>query len=246
VKISDDPGADLLAIGKDSKGRPQYVYSEKFAKTQAALKFSRIKSLEKDMPMIQSELADLRKSSDRKAADHADCATLIMRMGIRPGSDSDTQAKVKAYGATTLEGQHVVHEDGEIYLRFIGKKGVNINLRVEDQGLARSLYERSQRAGANGRLFGEVSDGTLRDFVREQLDHGGYHPKDFRTYLGTTEAQKIVETMPAPKGEKEYKKAVMGVAKQVSAKLGNTPVICLQSYIAPEIFTSWRQSYGAA
>ena len=30
VKISHDPNADLLAVGKDAKGRPQYVYSQNF------------------------------------------------------------------------------------------------------------------------------------------------------------------------------------------------------------------------
>jgi hypothetical protein len=39
VRINPDPGADLLAIGKDKKGRSQYVYSAKFQGDQAAQKF---------------------------------------------------------------------------------------------------------------------------------------------------------------------------------------------------------------
>ena len=177
VKVASDPSADLLAIGVDKAGRKQYVYSEKFAKTQSALKFARIQSLEKDLPMIESQLTEMRKSTDQKTADLAECATLIMKMGIRPGSDSDTKAKVQAYGATTLEGKHVVQEDGEVYLRFTGKKGVNINLRVEDPELAKSLAERAGRAGDDGKVFGGVNDAMLRGFVDGQLDHGGYHRK---------------------------------------------------------------------
>ena len=52
--------------------------------------------------------------------------------------------------------------------------------------------------------------------------------------------------MPAPKNEKEYRKAVLAVAKQVAAKLANTPTICLQAYIAPQVFQPWKESYGAS
>lgn len=244
VKIATDPDANLLAISKDAKGRAQYVYSEKFARTQAALKFARIQSLEKDSPMIENQLADLRKSDDQKMSDLAECATLVMKMGIRPGSDTDTQAKVKAYGATTLEGKHVVHEDGEIYLRFTGKKGVNINLRVEDPDLAKALQSRAQAAGENGRIFGAVQDTNLREFVSTQLDHGSYHPKDMRTLLANKLAVNEMAGLPEPKTEKEYRKSVLKVAKAVSAKLGNTATVALQSYINPTVFGSWRQSYG--
>ena len=45
VKFSADPNSDLLATGKDSKGRPQAIYSEAFTKTQAEAKFARIYEL---------------------------------------------------------------------------------------------------------------------------------------------------------------------------------------------------------
>jgi DNA topoisomerase-1 len=246
VRVSDNPDADLLAIGKDTKGRPQYVYSQKFQQSQAALKFARIKSLESDAPMIKDQLSTLTKSNDRKVADHADCANLIFKMGIRPGSDSDTKAKVKAYGATTLEGKHVVTEGDETYLRFTGKKGVAINLHVDDPELASNLRKRAGDAGENGRLFGGVRGGSLLDFVHGELDHGGYKTKDFRTLLANNQASDVIARMPAPKSEKEYKKAVLEVAKQVSAKLGNTPTVALQSYINPAVFGAWRESYAVA
>jgi len=50
--------------------------------------------------------------------------------------------------------------------------------------------------------------------------------------------------MPAPKDEKTYKKQVLEVAKVISAKLGNTPTVALQSYIAPQVFAQWRAAYA--
>jgi len=51
---------------------------------------------------------------------------------------------------------------------------------------------------------------------------------------------KVVNEMEAPINEKEYKKKVKEVAKQVSAKLGNTPTVALQSYISPVVFAEWK------
>jgi DNA topoisomerase-1 len=243
VKVSDDPDAPLQAIGKDTKGRAQYVYSAKFQETQAALKFDRIASLQKDMPLIDSQLTKLRKSTDDKVRNHADCMTLIQKLGVRPGGDDDTKAKVKAYGASTLEGRHVVVQGKQVSLKFVGKKGVAIDLPVEDPELARNLRERAKGAGESGKLFPGVSGASLLD-TAHSLDHGGYKTKDFRTHLATNTAASMVKSMPAPKNEKEYKKQVMEVAKAVSAKLGNTPTVALQSYIAPQTFADWRQAYA--
>ena len=238
VKVADDPNADLLAIGKDKAGRDQYVYSERFQKSQAALKFARIDSLRKDKPMIEQQLVELSKKPDTR--DFADCATLIMKMGIRPGSDADTKAQKKAYGATTLEGKHVVEEGDQIFLRFVGKKGVSLNLAVEDKSLARTLRTRAKKAGPDGKLFGPVRDSSLLDFVHGELDHGGYKTKDFRTLLANDLAERAMKGVPKPKDEKTYKKSVLAVAKQVSSRLGNTPTVALQSYIHPAIFAPWQ------
>ena len=243
VKVADNPDSPVQAIGKDAKGRSQSIYSAKFQETQAGLKFERIVSMQKDMPLIDSQLAKLRSAKDDKTRNHADCMTLVQKLGVRPGGDDDTGAKVKAYGASTLEGRHVVVDGKEVRLKFIGKKGVAIDIPVEDPALAKNLRERAKGAGTDGRLFPGVSGASLLD-IAHSLDHGGYKTKDFRTSLATNTAGSLVKSMSVPKDEKQYKKQVMEVAKAVSAKLGNTPTVALQSYIAPQTFAAWRQAYA--
>lgn len=245
VKYSHDPASPLQAIGKDSKGRAQYVYSKEFQDSQAAMKFERIAALDKEINTVDQQLEKGRNSADPKEKDHADCASLIRTMGIRPGSDDDTKAKVKAYGATTLTGNHVVQTpDGGMRLQFTGKKGVNLDLPVEDEGVRHMLATRKQQAGDTGKLFPTVTDGSLLDYVHSNLDHGGFKTKDFRTYLGTHTAASLVASMPEPKNRKEYVSAVKEVAKSVSQKLGNTPTVALQSYIAPQVFAGWKMRAG--
>lgn len=245
VRYSNDPSSPLQAIGKDSKGRSQYVYSKDFQDSQAAMKFERIAAMDKEIGNIDQQLAKGRESNDQKEKDHADCASLIRTMGVRPGSDDDTKAKVKAYGATTLTGNHVVQTpDGGMHLQFTGKKGVKLDLPVEDEGVRAMLAQRKQQAGDTGKLFPTVTDGSLLDYVHQNLDHGGFKTKDFRTYLGTHTAAGLVASMPPPTNKKEYLSAIKTIAKQVSQKLGNTPVVALQSYIAPQIFAGWKMKAG--
>lgn len=245
VRYAEDPKADLLAMGKDSKGRDQYVYSKAFQDSQAALKFDRVAALADEIKGIDKQLAKDRASGDDVKREHADVATLIRTMGIRPGSEDDTKAKTKAYGATTLEGRHVrVDSAGNVGLNFVGKKGVQIDLPVDDKKVAAMLASRKMQAGDDKQLFPRVSSGSLLDYIHGNLDHGGFKSKDFRTYLGTSTAQAMVSSMKEPTSQKEYVKAVKDVAKAVSEKLGNTPTVALNSYIAPQVFSGWKQTAG--
>jgi len=237
VRISMDPNADLQVVGRDAKGRSQYVYSERFAESQAAAKFERIRELNAKYDKIAEQVSGLRGSSDPRIAEHADTMALIMETGIRPGGTGDTGAEKQAYGATTLESRHVhVGSDGGVSLRFVGKKGVDLDIPVKDRGIAAMLKE---RAAAGGQLFPNVSAASLSGFTKE-LNGGGFKTKDFRTSVGTRTALAEIGSTPTPKDAKSYKKAVMAVAKVVSTRLGNTPTVALQAYIDPTVFTRWR------
>lgn len=239
VKYAADPKADLLAQGKDVKGRLQSVYSAEFSAGNAAAKFARVESLITQFADIQKQNAASQKSADPKTKDAADCLALIMATGIRPGSDTDTGADKKAYGATTLQGQHVVSDGQTTFLRFVGKKGVSLNLSVNDPALVKMLTDRSAKAGPDGQMFPNVTDKGLLDHAHTMGD-GSFKSKDFRTHLGTTTAARLINSMPVPADAKAYKAAVMSVTKQVAEKLGNTAMVALQSYIAPTVFSRWQ------
>lgn len=245
VSYSADPDAAVWVTGKDAKGRRQAIYSPSFVGQQAAAKFARIKELDQKFESIKRQNDIARKSNDPRTVEAADCMALIMATGVRPGSDSDTKADKQAYGATTLLGRHVVPLATKgVRLRFIGKKGVALDLAVTDPEIAKMLLQRKERAGNGGRLF-QVSERDLLNHAHS-FDGGGFKTKDFRTLLGTRTAMAEVEKAPAPMDAKSYKKAVMAVAKQVASRLGNTPTVALQSYINPVVFLPWRPHDEAA
>ena len=234
VVYSEDPKASFLVKGKDSKGRVQYLYSESHRLKKAAMKFKMIDELNKKYSKIVTENdANLKKKEEAKVL------ALIMKTGVRPGSEDDHDAEVKAYGATTLEGRHVEESNGQVVLHFIGKKGVENRIPVGDKGLAELLMERKKKAGDDGQLF--KCDNTSLLKYSSSLDGGGFRPKDFRTLLGTQTAMELIKnTKQPPKNEKEYKKMVVEVAKKVAERLGNTPPVALKSYISPVVWADWK------
>lgn len=239
VTYSPDPDADLQATGRDQKGRLQAVYSTRFAEGQAAAKFARVKELDAKFTRIRAQNDEARQSDNPRTRDSADALKLIMETGIRPGSDSDTLADKKAYGATTLEGRHVVETPQGIRLQFTGKKGVDLDLPVNDPETAAMLLARARQSGPNGRLFASTNHAALLAHTHS-LDGGSFKTKDFRTLLGTRTALEEIAKSATPKTRREYKRSVVAVAKKVSSVLGNTPTVALQSYINPAVFAQWR------
>lgn len=237
VKVSMDPEANLLVTGKDSKGRAQYIYSAKFKTQQAESKFSRIEELLQEFPKIVKLNDEARKAKHPHNQAVAECLHIIMHTGIRPGSDADTKAKVQAYGASTLLKRHVCLEGDAVVLRFVGKKGVSLEIPVTDTVSADILKKRAVATFSDdGELFPTVSDGSLLNLSSKY----GFKTKDFRTRHATKLALQEVAAMKAPTSEKEYEAAVRAVAKVVSKALGNTPIVALQSYINPAVFLAWK------
>jgi len=239
VTYSSDPGADLLATGRDAQGRRQAIYSKRFSDTQAAAKFARIKELDAKYETVRKQNDEARRSSDPGKRDAADALQLIMDTGIRPGSLADTRAKVKAYGATTLTGRHIVIADDGVRLRFVGKKGVAIDVPVRNADTAKMLRERAEKAGSEGLLFPATNHSALLAYTHT-LDGGSFKTKDFRTLLATRAATVEVERVAAPRTATEYRRMVMSVAQKIAKMLGNTPTVALQSYISPTVFAQWR------
>ncbi len=238
VHVNPDPDGTLLAKGVDAKGRTQMRYSDNHWAQAAAAKFGRVSELRKKRKEILTEVDKDAKKPELK--ENAEVLKLIMHTGIRPGGDADTKATHESYGATTLEGRHVVVKDGEVSLVFPPGKhqGRPVTFPIRDKGLAAMLQERAKAAGDKGRLFDTTAD-SLRDYSKTK-DGTGFKTKDHRTALGTETAVSALKDRPAPKTMKEYKAMVKEVATEVAKVLGNTPSIALKSYIDPTVFATFR------
>lgn len=228
IMVSTDPSSEVLAIGKDDMNRTQYIYSEDYINKGKTEKFNRVRSL------IQHKRTLVSAIKGMEDKETSDCLRLIMVMGIRPGSTNDTKAKVEALGATTLRGENVVEEDEKVYLRFVGKKGVYQDHVVPDKELANMLLERKKAVGDNNDLFD-----TTSAKLRKALEPLGIHPKDLRTMVATTTAQKILKKYEPTENPKEFNKIRNEVGEIVCKILGNQRNMALNAYIDPKVFEDW-------
>jgi len=228
VKLNIDPEAGLQATGIDMKGREQPIYSAKHCVEADAEKFARLKEFTKAVPKLQKRI-----EADFDSNDGAKALYLISQTGFRVGSNKDTKAAVKAYGASTLEARHITMiSESTVKFNFIGKKGVVNSATLTDKKLAK--YCKDKKAG---KVF-DTTDSKIRRYLKK-ID-GEFKVKDYRTFIGTSEAIKAVNSLPTPKTGKERRAGIMLVCKQVAKKLGNTPAVARSAYIAPEVFDRWN------
>jgi len=233
VWMSPDKSRALQAFGFDSKGRKQYIYSVKHTGKSSAAKFQRLKSFNKAYPSLIKRIEqDFNKNEEARVL------YLISKTGFRIGSDKDTKASVKAFGASTIQCQHANVSGDYITFDFIGKKGVHIRKKIKDPKIASFMGMRCKR-NKDGPIF-DTSDSKVRDYLSWIPLGRKFEIKDFRLYIGTSIALREMKKMNIPDSEKQFKNARKEIAIKVSNVLGNSPAIALKSYISPEVFSSWE------
>jgi DNA topoisomerase-1 len=206
--------------GVDSKGRRVRLYGKDHAQRAANSKFSRIERLNKKYATIEGAVKRDIDAKDDATRENARATYIILKTGLRPGSEKDTKADVEAAGLTTLDSKDVKVTGNKAQFNFIGKKGVKINKSVSDKTAVRILKEQKS---ADKELFPNISDDSVRKYVRK---FGPYKTKDFRTLYANKVAKQMVNK-GVPKKQ---------VVAKVAEELQNTPSVASGAYIDPKVF----------
>jgi DNA topoisomerase IB len=251
VDLTGDVDSHAVLVWRDKKGRQQSAYSDAFVQRNAAVKWSRVKSL---APLSEEATRTFRQrmndgSLPTKKRDAAAVMYIISQTGLRPGSRQNL-ARQGTRGVTTLDVSSVTIDGPVVDFDFIGKAGKRNTATVEDQALAGYISERA----------GDRSEGLLFDavqpHVRGEMDNAGlrgFKPKDFRTLLASKlaaeELGKTDPPPPLPESRKQRLGLISSVVKRVSDRvakaLNNTPAVARKAYINPAIFQSWMVEIGA-
>ncbi len=209
-------GAKYDLYGVDSKGRRVRLYDKQYKQAADKKKFNRIGRLSKRIDVIEGKV-----KKDLDSNDEARAMYVILKTGLRPGSDKDTKGDVQAYGVTTLKDSHVKVNGNITRFKFIGKKGVKIDKRVKDPVVAKII--KHQKALPGDEVFPDATAGSVRSYVKK---FGNYKTKDLRTVYANRVAERLVK-----KGLSKKE-----VVKKVSDELQNTPAVTEGSYISHGVF----------
>jgi phage-related protein (TIGR01555 family) len=237
IRLNPDPTAGKQVTGRDEKNRSQSRELPGHREAQNVLKFDRLADFNAVRNATAAKArADMENQALPLVTRHAAAVVyIISQTGFRPGSEKETNADVKAYGTTQLEGRHAKVSGHTTAFTFVGKKGVDQEHEVVDPRIAKFIRER----GAKGDQPIFAASYANVDEYFKGIAGDDFKIKDMRTWVGTQTALAQIAKMPVPKDEKAHKQAVKAVAEIVSDKLGNKPAEALKSYIDPIVWKDW-------
>jgi DNA topoisomerase-1 len=243
VWICRHANGHIQAVGRDARGRKQYLYHPKWRQVRDTAKYERVTAFGRRLPKLREAVdRDLRRRGLNRRRVIAAVVRLLELTVIRVGNE-DYARKNRSFGLTTLRKRHAILGATGAVFEFRGKGGAKYKTGFRDARIARVAHACSDLPGQ--RLFQYVDDEGVRHSI-ESADVNGYireamgedfSAKDFRTWAGSLAA---CEFLAATGGEPE-KSAVNACVKAVAKRLGNTPAVCRASYIHPEVLRAYLE-----
>ena len=247
VWICPDPNGHIQAVGRDQKGRKQYLYHPEWRAHRDESKYGRMAAFGRALPGLRLRVEhDLHRQGLPREKVLAAVVRLLEVTLIRVGNDEYAQQN-KSFGLTTLRKRHVDVSGAGAVFEFRGKSGKTHRTAFKDRRLAAIVRRCEELPGQ--RLFQYIDEDGHRHavgshevngYIREALGDG-FSAKDFRTWAGTlTCAVALLDAEP-PSSQTVAKRAINQCVRQTAARLGNTPAVCRSSYIHPAVFETYAE-----
>jgi DNA topoisomerase-1 len=238
VWICPDDRCHIQATGRDSKGRKQYRYHERWHELRSSAKFDSLLEFGRALPTLRARIdRDMRCRSlsfDRVVAttvwllDHT-----LIRIGNTEYSDS-------SYGLTTLRSRHAQATTTALRLRFVGKSGRRHDVTVHDARVARVIGRCQDLPGQrllqylDGDIVRAVDSRDVNAYIREVTDED-FTAKTFRTWGASAHATLLLTQLGPASGDRDPSTDIRDVVRETAALLRNTPAVCRNSYVHPAV-----------
>lgn len=247
ARIARSPRAKVQALGYDSAGRVQYLYSEWYREQKEREKFERVlrfaDALARMRKTTSDHLSDEGLGPDKVLA----AMTRLMNAAYFRVGDERYAKKNRTYGIATLRRKHLGIEGDTMTFEYSGKWGKTHRKVVTDRRLREVVEECAGLPGYEIFKYvdagGEVRDVKARDlnsYVKQVMGEE-FTPKDFRTWAGTLiAAVKLAELGPATES-RHANENVLAAVDAVAERLGNTRDIARASYISPRVIDHYLE-----
>ncbi|QCZ93616.1 DNA topoisomerase IB [Salinimonas iocasae] len=243
VRIATNPSDNLQATGYDAKNRKQYIYHPKWHEQQQALKFERLSGFGSVLPEFRQYCWGKVEKDDWTPEKTLSLICLLLdHTGLRIGNRNYTQQN-NTYGLTTLRRKHVQQDDDHVTLSFVGKHNKPRNVEVEDGKLADLVAQSAQERGyalfryedRAGRWH-DIDSDDVNQFIHDRLG-AEYSCKDFRTWGASRFALFSMPEVALKVKENKRRSWPATLTSHVASMLGNTPTVCRQYYLHPNIYS---------
>ena len=244
VQINLNKDSKILAIGYDSKDRPQYIYNKKFTQKQSKNKYKHmIKFGESYKKILRQINKDLFTEGENKNKQIATILKIVIDCSFRIGNEKYTQEN-NSYGVTTLESRHIKVNGQTVSIDFIGKKGVRNQCKIKNKKLSKNLKTKKRTIGKDHRLFSyrkknRYYESKSSDVNRYLKQFGNFTTKNFRTWGANLEFIIQLLKHEIPDTITGKKRNVNESLQKVADKLHNTKAVCKSNYIDPYLIQTY-------
>jgi DNA topoisomerase-1 len=247
ARIARSPSSKVQAVGYDSAGRLQYLYSEQYRERKEREKFDRILRFSEALPKMRRVTSDhlSHKYLDREKV--LATMTRLMNTAYFRVGDERYARQNRTYGIATLRRKHLAIEGDTLVFEFTGKWGQHQRKVVTDPRLRAVVEECAGLPGYEVFKYyddeGEIRDVKSRDLSAyvKQVMGDEFTPKDFRTWAGTLIAAVRLAELGAAEEPRRVQKNVLMAIDEVAHRLGNTRDIARASYISPRVIDHYLE-----
>lgn len=244
VWICADNTGHIQAMGRDTRGRRQYLYHRDWLRMRDEAKFSSLIPFARALPAMRLQVdSDLRRHGLPRERVLAVVVWLLDNTLIRIGNPAYAREN-GSFGLTTLRDKHVDIVGSTLRFVFKGKSGKEWRLKLADRRIASIVRHTQDLPGQT--LFQYLDEGGDRASVTSHAvnayigDICGFSSKHFRTWGATVQALSLFAQTPLPETKKRTAELRNSIIDKVAATLGNTRSVCRSGYIHPQIIASWE------
>lgn len=246
VRITHLPNGHLQVVGRDEKERKQYMYHPTWSKIRNQTKFFKMTAFGKMLPRIRKQVdTDLNLEGMPKRKVLALVIRLMEETHIRVGNHFYAKNN-KTYGLSTFRTKHVKTFKHGLKFEFIGKKGKEHSITVEDRKLVDLINQCEEIPGWELFKFynenGEkqsIDSGMINEYIHD-ISGDMYSAKDFRTWSATKIFFETLYEIGYTDDEKENKKNILAGFDSAAEGLGNTRTVCRSYYVHPKVIETYE------
>jgi len=246
VKISKKANSKVQAIGVDTKKRKQYIYNKDYIEQQKEIKFEDLIHFGRKIKRIRKDILDnIKKCSiDKSRIRDKTCIIsiilfLIDKCNFRVGSEKYKKL-YNSYGATTLNRKHFIINKNNITIKFMGKKGVLNESKIENKNVKDILENlcsvQSEYIFCYNDSKGDtyrVTEKHINDYLKKY--NKSISVKMFRTWSANYMLLRNILDHPLPQDTKEAGKYLREIIKKAAGKMHHTGAVSKESYMNNKI-----------
>lgn len=236
----------IIFQGYDDKGRLQQIYSAAWREKADKKKFNALIEFGEQLPQIMLSVNSLIEETGKNKFIGL-IIRIIMLCGFRIGQ-LKYHDLYDSTGLSTLKAKHLKFKGNMLEIKFIGKKGMTNDCKVNDKVVIDELKKLSQDKKNEDFLFTYLAPNVaalpqetklitaidVNDWLK------AFNPlfttKFFRTFDVN---DKLIDALknvdPTKLTISGRKKLMKSMIEDISCKINNTPAICKKSYLNPKL-----------